>query len=297
MCIRDRYQRRVHGNNEKLRIYFSPKVMEKYFEILTRAGEELKEEIDETQIDCSIDCLNSFIDRVQDHVMQNRLRNQVKLLLQMGKNKAYDRSYAYPYMKRVFESVAETIPEMSEKFCAETGIIEWKFEEPVELSPEEQQKKEDERKAALAEFYKKSKKKPKTEEEEKAALEEVKAHISQDLKQEFFNKFNNIERELEKKDIESKLGNYTRMDYSTFEILNRKKCVADETLDNSVILVRFDLDTELSPTEYEEIEVNVAPSKEAEDLAGKKEEEPPTCLLYTSPSPRDLSTSRMPSSA
>ena len=28
-----------------------------------------------------------------------------------------------------------------------------------------------------------------------------------------------------------------------------------------------------------------------------KGELPPTCLLYTSPSPRDLSTSRMPSSA
>ena len=29
----------------------------------------------------------------------------------------------------------------------------------------------------------------------------------------------------------------------------------------------------------------------------KKQEEDTSCLLYTSPSPRDLSTSRMPSSA
>ena len=32
-------------------------------------------------------------------------------------------------------------------------------------------------------------------------------------------------------------------------------------------------------------------------LSKKKQNDPNTCLLYTSPSPRDLSTSRMPSSA
>eukprot|EP00831_Metopus_contortus_P044022 TRINITY_DN3531_c0_g1_i1.p1 TRINITY_DN3531_c0_g1~~TRINITY_DN3531_c0_g1_i1.p1 ORF type:complete len:106 (+),score=30.72 TRINITY_DN3531_c0_g1_i1:75-392(+) len=37
--------------------------------------------------------------------------------------------------------------------------------------------------------------------------------------------------------------------------------------------------------------------KQDENEKGKKTEEEEDCLLYTSPSPRDLSTSRMPSSA
>ena len=41
-----------------------------------------------------------------------------------------------------------------------------------------------------------------------------------------------------------------------------------------------------------EVSFEDAVSKSSEDLASKD-----TCLLYTSPSPRDLSTSRMPSSA
>ena len=37
--------------------------------------------------------------------------------------------------------------------------------------------------------------------------------------------------------------------------------------------------------------------KQAQQMGGKLEEVNQNCLLYTSPSPRDLSTARMPSSA
>ena len=37
--------------------------------------------------------------------------------------------------------------------------------------------------------------------------------------------------------------------------------------------------------------------KNEEKTSAESKEEPKHCLLYTSPSPRDLSTSRMPSSA
>ena len=38
-------------------------------------------------------------------------------------------------------------------------------------------------------------------------------------------------------------------------------------------------------------------TREYEEMARRKAEHMESCLLYTSPSPRDLSTSRMPSSA
>ena len=49
-----------------------------------------------------------------------------------------------------------------------------------------------------------------------------------------------------------------------------------------------------------EKKINEVTDKEAEEAFVKILKwlgEDPTCLLYTSPSPRDLSTSRMPSSA
>ena len=53
--------------------------------------------------------------------------------------------------------------------------------------------------------------------------------------------------------------------------------------------VVFDVDPQFSNTEewYQSIPEDCRPSKD----------QPYYCLLYTSPSPRDLSTSRMPSSA
>ena len=51
---------------------------------------------------------------------------------------------------------------------------------------------------------------------------------------------------------------------------------------------------EIQDIELEQLE-NV--KRELEQMGDRKRELAPICLLYTSPSPRDLSTSRMPSSA
>ena len=62
---------------------------------------------------------------------------------------------------------------------------------------------------------------------------------------------------------------------------------------------RYDLelaDTTVFNTEYKNV-VRVIQSDVPENLVNRDERQEIYCLLYTSPSPRDLSTSRMPSSA
>ena len=51
------------------------------------------------------------------------------------------------------------------------------------------------------------------------------------------------------------------------------------------------------PNRRKAFEDNAESRKTRAWLAGKPRKHPLHCLLYTSPSPRDLSTSRMPSSA
>ena len=68
--------------------------------------------------------------------------------------------------------------------------------------------------------------------------------------------------------------------------------------DGSVNLEEFDIvdfwDSEVDAEELDEIQSALIDMMQRAGLYFKQ---PLTCLLYTSPSPRDLSTSRMPSSA
>ena len=55
--------------------------------------------------------------------------------------------------------------------------------------------------------------------------------------------------------------------------------------------------TYLQPEQVNKVQLAYQFSAEAHEGQKRKSGEPYICLLYTSPSPRDLSTSRMPSSA
>ena len=54
---------------------------------------------------------------------------------------------------------------------------------------------------------------------------------------------------------------------------------------------------QVKQTLIEEIEASIRKANLAEDIPEIKIEIPKDCLLYTSPSPRDATLSRMPSSA
>ena len=74
------------------------------------------------------------------------------------------------------------------------------------------------------------------------------------------------------------------------------------TLDDAAAPATLELPQQEAPaTEEAPVEAAVVaasePSEVAQPSAPEAVEETVACLLYTSPSPRDLSTSRMPSSA
>jgi len=257
------------NNNKKLRLHFSQVVMDKYLEIVKAISEETGEEILDSDIDCSITFLYSAIKKVKDKIKARRLQNQVKYLTQKAENKAFDHSFAFIPMKKIMGSIVDHIPGLSNTLCQEQGIPEYNFIESVDRTQEELNKLEEEKKAAIADYYKKSKKKPKTEEEIKVAWEEVKNGIVKGLQNMWMKEFEGIERELEKRQIEYKLSRYERMDYSKYESLNRKKSILDESMQEAIVLVRLDLDTELSPIQYEEVEVPPE-NKESESKVVKK---------------------------
>lgn len=240
---------------------FSNFVMSRYFSLLKELSEELKQNITDPEVDCSISFLQKLIEKVTDKKRQNHYKNELKYLIQAAQSKAYDRSYAFPYIKGLVDSLFTSIPEMSDKLCAEAAIPEFTFEDPVDRTPEEQAKREEAKKAALADYYKKSKKKPKSEEEEKQAWEGVKAKINEELTPQWNKKLEGLERALEKKEIMHKMNNHERMDYSKYETLSRKKSIYDETLQDNIILLRLDLDVELTPVQYDEIEVPIEITK------------------------------------
>eukprot|EP01022_Parablepharisma_sp_SALTPOND_P007817 TRINITY_DN1332_c0_g1_i1.p1 TRINITY_DN1332_c0_g1~~TRINITY_DN1332_c0_g1_i1.p1 ORF type:complete len:963 (-),score=160.13 TRINITY_DN1332_c0_g1_i1:5578-8466(-) len=244
--------------------------MDKYFEIVKAISTELNEIISDPEIDCSVAFLYSKIKRIKDEKMRNRLINQVKYLIQKAENKAFDRSFAFPTLKSIMESIATSIPEASDKLCQEQGIPEFRFFEPSESTAEEIQKREEERKAYATDFYKKAKKKPKTEEEEKTIWEEVKKGILVNLKDVWFNKLDGVDKELEKKQLDYKMLHHEMMDYSKYEALSRKKSILDETIQENVILLRLDLDAELTPIKYEEVETGLEKSKEMEEPAAEE---------------------------
>ena len=78
------------------------------------------------------------------------------------------------------------------------------------------------------------------------------------------------------------------------KIINRNGIGMDDYLDRF-----FNVDYSSNYPPYNLISVNNHESRLEVALAGfkKKDVNVYTCLLYTSPSPRDLSTARMPSSA
>ena len=249
--------------------------MDKYFEIVKTIAAELNEIITDPEIDCSIAFLQSCIKKVKDAKKRNRLTNQVKYLMQKAETKTFDRSYAFPTLKHILESVILLIPETADRLCQEQGIPEFRFALPTDKTPEEIQKQEEERKARAADFYKKAKKKPKTDEEEKEVWEEVKNGIAGSVKEAWQAKLAGIETELEKKRIEHKMTFYDRMDYSKYETLSRMKGINDEHIQENIVLLRLDLDAELSPVQYEEIEVrgSIDKSKEAEEGSKDAKEE------------------------
>ena len=66
-------------------------------------------------------------------------------------------------------------------------------------------------------------------------------------------------------------------------------------LENGVAKVRLDIEPRYRELLHQDAEFLLRPKTGLNDMV--IEIDPGTCLLYTSPSPRDLSTSRMPSSA
>jgi len=249
--------------------------MDKYFEIIKMIIDATGTPITDPEIDCSINFLNSAIAKIKDKIIAHRIQNQVKYLIQRAENKAFDRSSAFLTLKRVTENIATAIPEISDKLCQEQGIPEFRFREPVDMTPEEQEKLDADNKAYAAEFYKKNKKKPKNEEEERFIWEEVKKGIVENLKNSIQSSLDGIERELEKKKIEYKLSNYERMDYSKYETLSRKRCITDETMSENTVLLRLDLDAKLSPIQYEEIEKNIVSPPQPELKNEDESEENP----------------------
>ena len=227
--------------------------MNKYLGLLARVAQELKVNIPDPEVDCSIACLQGHIQKVADPIIRTRLQNQLKYLIQEAQNVSYDRSYGFPHMKRLVESIARAIPDITDRLCTDLGVPEFTFQEPVDRTPEQQTKFEEDRQAAIADYYKKSKKKARTEEEEKAAWEDVKTKLGEELKTSWNQTLAGLERELEKKELEHRLTNYERMDYSMYETLNRKKSILDETMQENIIVLRLDLDVGLSPIEYEEL--------------------------------------------
>ena len=70
--------------------------------------------------------------------------------------------------------------------------------------------------------------------------------------------------------------------------------IGEDTFDYTVTVTNPDGST---TTETATVTVTVTPVEDVMDDTATTPEDTPVCLLYTSPSPRDLSTSRMPSSA
>ncbi len=255
------------NNNRKLRLHFSQSIIDKYLDILKRVGAELKEEIPDPAVDCSIACLSGYIQKVKDQRARIHFSNELKYLLESAANKAFDRSYAYPQLKNITESIVQLIPEISDRLCEEQGIPAFTFEEPADRTPEELAKLDEDRKAAAADFYKKAKKKPKSEDEVKETWEEVKVGITKEAQEEWAKRLDGLERELEKKQVENSLLNYERMDYSKYETLSRKKSILDETVQENIVLLRLDLEAELSPIEYDEIEVTAEPGSSVKGMS------------------------------
>jgi hypothetical protein len=217
-------------------------------------AQETKQNITDPEIDCSITFVQKLIDKVADKKAQTHFNCELKYLIQVAQNKTYDRSYAFLNIKELLLDLFTSVPEIAERQCSDAGIPERIFEEPVDRTTEEQTKLDEDKKAATAEFYKKTKKKPKTEDEETNAWEEIKGKIEEELKPEWDKKLEGIERELEKKEILHRMNNYEKMDYSKYETLSRKKSIYDETIQDNILVLRLDLDAELTPTEYEEFE-------------------------------------------
>ena len=71
--------------------------------------------------------------------------------------------------------------------------------------------------------------------------------------------------------------------------------VSEEHLDATAITGSTELAS--APADTDEILISDAGTLKRIDFSLLKTVNTPACLLYTSPSPRDLSTSRMPSSA
>ena len=107
----------------------------------------------------------------------------------------------------------------------------------------------------------------------------------------------------DKINLKYKIGNYRDIPFTAEEAAFLPKCDALETFDDAVALAKeifVFCQEQLDKQQKEE-----APHKEdatdsnnpLEDLSTGKSENNNTCLLYTSPSPRDAHESRMPSSA
>ena len=106
---------------------------------------------------------------------------------------------------------------------------------------------------------------------------------------------------------ENLIGSQHGSDEFEFDFSEDEEFVSEASSDDSAIFDSGELEFDLSEDEEElDLETEDAfdmetKATEMEDgLAGNLDSEAPpveTCLLYTSPSPRDLSTSRMPSSA
>jgi len=246
--------------NKDLRLWYHPVYLRWFRELeqMIYTAAEIPEE--DQYWDTSIASLENNVSLVEDDTQRENLTRRLASLVNLSKSKPYERSIAYNPMRDILVGVANKIPDISDQIRKDKEMCDYEWRAP----PDEKELTEEEYEAALNEIKTlrekekttgPKKKKAKSPEDEQKENDDWKERVAVEgaklALQAYDGGFNQEEPLLQLKLL---LENRQRVDEDTFEQLSRKHKNEDYDIEGKRVLLRLDLDVELSPVEYEQTE-------------------------------------------